>query len=256
MQIIILLEKYGNNCNRLFQSLHYHAYAIDKKHIFINFSILGLTRFDGKLFDLIDGVRNILLLILSKLFISSKNDYFAIGNKNNYIKFVKGWNFRVDYLTKKYRPILKDIYNFKSKKYIRYSNCIRKFFDNLKSQKKFIIGVHIRRGDYKNWNDGGFYFKDSVYNNLINYLKDYFATNQVETIFVVVSNEKISNRVNYDFKISGNWKEDQITLQNCDLIIGPPSTFTLWASYISKKPYIFIDENGNLNMQNQSICDG
>ena len=109
MQIIILLEKYGNNCNRLFQSLHYHAYAIHKKNIFINLSILGLTRFDGKLFNNIDYLRNFFLLIFSRLFIFSKNGNFTIGNKNNYIKFVKGWDFRVESLTKKYYPILKAV---------------------------------------------------------------------------------------------------------------------------------------------------
>ena len=30
MKIIILIEKYGGFCNRLFQSLHYHAYSMDK----------------------------------------------------------------------------------------------------------------------------------------------------------------------------------------------------------------------------------
>ena len=34
MKIIILIEKYGNHCNRLFQSLHFHSLAIEKKKIY------------------------------------------------------------------------------------------------------------------------------------------------------------------------------------------------------------------------------
>ena len=56
----------------------------------------------------------------------------------------------------------------------------------------------------------------------------------------MVSDEKLSSKDYFDYHSEGSWKEDQITLQCCDLIIGPPSTFTMWASYISKIPLIKI----------------
>ena len=36
MKIIIVLEKYGGFANRLFQSLHFHAFAIENKILFFN----------------------------------------------------------------------------------------------------------------------------------------------------------------------------------------------------------------------------
>ena len=81
MKIIVVLEKYGGYCNRFFQSLHYHAYAIENDIIFFNFSMVGLLRFDNSLFYFLDKINNFFLSILSKLVKSllGKNDICFYG---------------------------------------------------------------------------------------------------------------------------------------------------------------------------------
>ena len=69
MKIVILLEKYGDHCNRLFQSLHYHAYCIENDYVFINLTLLNLLRFDNKVISILDKIINLFLATLYKLFL-------------------------------------------------------------------------------------------------------------------------------------------------------------------------------------------
>jgi len=46
-----------------------------------------------------------------------------------------------------------------------------------------------------------------------------------------------------DLIISQNpWYIDQHLMTRCDYLIGPPSTFTLWASYVGKVPFFQIEK--------------
>ena len=159
-------------------------------------------------------------------------------------------------MTKKYHNKLKFIYKFKNNSCSNYSNLLRNKFDKLKSKGKFLVGVHIRRGDYKTWNNGKYYFDDSTYNKVILNLRDILLKQNKEPLFIIVSNEIIPEIISCDYKINGSWIDDQIALQSCNLIVGPPSTFTLWASYISRIPIVNIECNGRVFFKNKFICDG
>ena len=96
---------------------------------------------------------------------------------------------------------------------------------------------------------------DKFYNKLINELR-LNIKKIILNLFYLFSDEKISRYFNYDYFRKGSWKDDQIILQNCNLIVGPPSTFTMWASYISAIPLIQIYSEDNYNLENQTICKG
>ena len=257
MKIIILIEKYGNHCNRLFQSLHFHSLAIEKNAKFINLSLIGNLKFDNKFFLLIDFLNNSLLKIASNI--------LSIFNKNNIIVFkfkgffeiiiVRGWDFRREKLTKKYWNELIKIYRFKKKVDKKNLTLIRKL-DYNKKKGKFIVGIHIRRGDYKEWKNGIFYFDDIFYKNVIDKIRNLLIDSNKDPFIIVVSDEEISKNLSHDLKSNGSWIEDQMVLQYCDMLVGPPSTFTMWASYIAKIPLIQIDCLENLKLNNLRICNG
>ena len=249
MKIIILLEKYGGLCNRLFQSLHFHAYAIENKIVFLNPSLLGILRYDNFLFSFLDKFNNLFLKSLSILIT------FFFG-KDNYIRFVKGWNFRVTKLTSKHRKILSELYRFKR---VKLSKKVLFLINNLKIIKakgKFIVGIHIRRGDYKYWKNGKYYFSDKKYARIIQDLKKLLVSEDKDPYFLVFSNENYPPKVDYDFFSNGTAKEDLIVLQNCDLIVGPPSTFSMWASYISCKPLIILSSSQEISLNQKKINKG
>ena len=73
---------------------------------------------------------------------------------------------------------------------------------------------------------------------------------------IVVSDQKIKAGLGFDFVSNGSWIDDQIALQKCDLLIGPPSTFTMWASYLSEIPLIQLKSKNSFNIKKSKICTG
>ncbi len=258
MKIIIIIEKYGGFCNRLFQSLHYSAFSIENNIYFFNPSMLGLLRFDNKFFYFWDKVNNFFLSILSKFikYLTAKDQICFYLNEKNYIKIVNGWGFRENKLTKKYHKELKEIYTFNKKNLKRKAKLLVNYLEKLKKTGKYLIGLHIRRNDYKLWNDGKFYFSDEFYEFVVKKIRLDFVNKNKDPFIVLVSDEKISSKIGVDFISYGSWKEDQIILQSCDILIGPPSTFTMWASYISQVPLIKLTSNKMKKFSLGKVCEG
>ena len=177
-------------------------------------------------------------------------------NENNYIKIVNGWNFRENKLTKKYHKELKEIYNFKKKKETKKIKLLVNYLEKLKKGGKYLVGLHIRRNDYKLWNNGKYYFSDEFYEFVIKKIRIDFANKNKDPFIILVSDEKISPKIGVDFLSNGTWKEDQIILQSCQILIGPPSTFSMWASYISQIPLIKITSKEMKKFSKGKVCEG
>jgi hypothetical protein len=127
--------------------------------------------------------------------------------------------------------------------------------NELKENDTIIIGVHIRRGDYENWQDGKYYFDDNIYKNYICTLKKEIKHNNKKCFFIIFSNEDVLINENEYIHISTNeWYIDHFLMSKCDYLIGPPSTFILWASYIGKVKYYHIEnDSGEINLNNLAL---
>jgi len=258
MRIIILIEKYGGYCNRLFQSLHYQAFAIENDIYFLNPSMLGLLKFNNSFYYFLDKVNNFFLSFLSRAirYFFGKNEVILQINSNNYIRIVNGWDFRENQLTEKHHEKLKQIYTFKKNKISKKANLLANYLEQQKNKGKYLIGLHIRRSDYKLWNNGKYYFSDQYYEFVIRKLRTNFTKINKNPFIVVVSDEKVSSKIGFDFISNGSWKEDQIVLQNCDILVGPPSTFSMWASYISQIPLIELTSEEKKDFVKGEACKG
>ena len=120
---------------------------------------------------------------------------------------------------------------------------IQKCFSTKRDSDTLIIGVHIRRGDYKTWQDGRYYFSQGQYRDICNSLKSEFPDKKI--LFFLSSNEAIDNNIfrakdGYFTVPNTNAAKDLYALSQCDYIIGPPSTFSRWAAYSGDKPIRFI----------------
>ncbi len=257
MKIIIVLEKYGGFANRLFQSLHFHAFAIENKILFFNPSMLGLLRFDNRFFYFLDCLNNLFLKLFTKLifYFLKKHNYQISFGKKSYIRFVRGWDFRVNKLTEKYYEKLKEIYQLKKNNEDIRSHSEKNYL-KLRKNNRHLVVFHIRRGDYKKWKDGKFFFDDKFYKKAIKKLRIKLINENKNPYIIGISDEKINLNIGLDHIHQGSWKDDQILLQTCDLILGPPSTFTLWASYISRIPLIHFTSIKDINLKNKKICRG
>jgi len=108
----------------------------------------------------------------------------------------------------------------------------------IKSNK--IIGVCMRQGDYKDYNNGKYYLTDKDYLFLISKLKKLFSASF--DIFVACEENKINMNSNGFYISFGNPALNLYTLSNCDLLIGPPSTFMTWAAFLNDTPVCYIDK--------------
>jgi hypothetical protein len=75
----------------------------------------------------------------------------------------------------------------------KYYNTISSFMQNLRTQHTKLVGVHIRHGDYKVWNDGKFYYS---FQEVRAMLDEFLASQQTPQAigFIICSDEKIDHK--------------------------------------------------------------
>lgn len=119
------------------------------------------------------------------------------------------------------------------------------FHAKLVSSCDILIGVHARRGDYAVHRGGRWYYSEALYLNWIEQARAAWRSNAQQKVHVVVcSNEPgfLRAEVQADLGVSrlGSASSDQLLLSMCDVIIGPPSTFSVWAAFLTDTPLLHI----------------
>ena len=180
------------------------------------------------------------LYFAKTIYIKTDDPTFIMNNEQNLaeltskkIFFLSGWLFRTQGLLEKHRNFITSY--FKPLKTFRDS--AENIILPLKNDFKTVVGIHIRRGDYKNFLGGKYFYELATYKSVMNKIANIFGKEQ--TAFVICSNEKIDldffSGLNA-FKGPGHFVADLYTLSLCDYIAGPPSTFSMWASFYGQKP--------------------
>ncbi len=155
---------------------------------------------------------------------------------------------------------------------VKHKKCIKEFFspvheiqhrvDTYIKNKRYgelvLVGVHLRRGDYSKWADGKYYYDDITVCAIMRQMSGLLYGQKVR--FILVSNQQIDLR-NYkglDIVMGpGDTAGDLYSLAACDYIIGPPSTFTNWASFYGNVPlYIITDPKKKIKLDDLTVCSG
>ena len=122
------------------------------------------------------------------------------------------------------------------------NDIIRAMRENMKGV--CLVGVHMRRGDYKRWSNGKYYYNDAEYIKIIQRCKSIFDGS---SHFILFSDEPISNSFLDLGKITivrNNLTVDLTVMSLCNYLIGPPSTFSGWASFLGSVPIHFVEDVG------------
>ena len=110
-------------------------------------------------------------------------------------------------------------------------------------QSNLLLGVHIRRGDYRYFQGGKYYFPISFYKSFIQKINS-LSSHSIG--FLIVSDERLSidqfDGLNVYLSNSSEIV-DLIALSMCDGVIGPPSTFSYFACSILGKSNLLHLEN-------------
>lgn len=160
----------------------------------------------------------------------------------HFLGFTKGWKTRTEtrYLQQTL-PQLKHIFRPKDE----IMNKAEGMVSEMKQKSNFVVGVHIRRGDYATWNDGRFFYSLEEYHQFMLRVKQLYKDKNVS--FFISSNEDFSLDI-FEGCICRRFGKEQsgaildlYTLSLCDRIIGPFSSYSRWASFIGEVPLCFLE---------------
>jgi hypothetical protein len=247
--MVILVRSYGNHSNRLFQSLHIEAFCLENNVPFFNATMLDMAHIFKFRYNYFVAVLMLLCYYLTKwtkLFrLLSFNDSTQINwykqqllqKGRNHLVFVRGWEFRDAENIHKH-------YNYFKNKYdvAKINNDYSRIIDIIK-RYDLVLGVHVRRGDYKVWLDGKYFYSDSTYSWFANRFIELHKNNKVLIVFF--SNDILEAKnfdICSDVIISYNpYYIDYKIMGQCHYLIGPPSTFVSWAALIYQVPFLHVE---------------
>lgn len=256
--MVILYEPFGGLSNNLFQHIHFNSFCQENGIPFVNYFLesgeesgarhaMG-TKLKFRYRKLLTALGFVKLLD----FKSDADDHSAYEHimRSGKTVFVKGWGYRNKPLTQAHRDFYRNSF---------YKSIGLDDRDYLSGSKPN-IAVHIRRGDYKTWENGKYYFDDSVY---IAIIKQALAFVGKDCRILVFSNDPQLDRELYkrtfnDLFVSRlDERSDHYLMSRCQYIIGPPSSFSMWASYIGNTKFCHIRNAGDLITESSfSVCEG
>ena len=248
----IIWDKPGQTCNRLWSYLDTIGWAIRTRN---RVYVLFWDR-DIKHFDHLRNNPYIKFPLYNKTLIKWLGDakyqklltwVFANRFLNRFYarttskKFIYSWQHRAD---KEYFPyVMDEIRNiYAPNRYV--IDEVRPVMDRYKREGYFIIGVHIRRGDYKTFEGGRYYFELDEYRQHMQTLCEVYKDKKI--CFAISTNEKIAPTFFEGMEICKTTNttaiHDLYMLTQCDRIVGPLSTFSRWASFYGEVPLCFISK--------------
>lgn len=169
---------------------------------------------------------------------SDPNSYYIMEEEKNFhekekLLILQGWRFRSPKCVVKYANIIRPFFELKP----FWKNKVNDLIAGCRKDCDVLIGVHVRRGDYKTFMNGIYFFDDETYRNYMQQVAKLFPGKKVA--FLICSNEKVHIKAPEGCSITypqGHFIQDLYSLAESDYIIGPPSTFSQWASYYGNKP--------------------
>lgn len=227
LEMIIVNSRAGQRSNRLVTIAHAMATAIERRES------LRLTAFDAFKNDyhmdvqwdgrVITGDSKFWEMV--RLVIAAFKRFGWKGLLKG--RIVSDWSYRDGKALEKHEDLIRAFFQ------PRNIQKVVTDVDNLKKDGETLVGVHVRRGDYKDFEGGRYYYEDDVYE---------CNKNAVRTEL-----ENKGYKVRFLMFPRGAAVEDQWMMAQCDYLMGPPSTFTMWASFMGKVPLgIIKDRNHTL----------
>ena len=257
-------------CNNLLQYAHVYAWGREhgRKVISMRFSYkyqyfhichTSLTGFGWYLFAKYMAA---LKLLPTASFKHSDCDREALERKMLRHKHivVSGWNVRFYDLFLKYRKEICELFTLDE----QYTAPVKARMASpsvmsSEVETSLALGVHIRRGDYAQWQNGQYYFDDAVYAAHINRFAELHPDKTIH-VFLSTNDSQVSAEayqqacpkvVIHHFK--GSAPEDLFMLSECDYLIGPPSTFSLVAAMYRDIPLYRMDVADEQQMTPESF---
>lgn len=169
---------------------------------------------------------------ISVLYLDWK-DHYDLDNdsalKRTGLHLIRGWEFEAEKLLQSHKEQIK--------MFFRPEAGLQSAINHFKVDRSgILVGVHIRQGDYRKFEGGRYYYEAEQYAGWMQSLKKKYPSVH---FLICTNNHEISQS---DFKgldvtfAPGHELIDLYLLSTCAYIMGPPSTYSLWASYYGSVP--------------------
>ena len=151
---------------------------------------------------------------------------------------LQGWLFRSPELVQEHRSKIVNFFRLSEED----QQPIERIIQRARQDCDVLVGVHIRRGDYANFQSGRFFYDDETYARWMRSVADQLSGTRVA--FMVCTNEPLDRNAFAGLQVvsgPGTAIHDLYALAETDWMMGPPSTFTAWAEFISNRPRIELE---------------
>jgi len=161
------------------------------------------------------------------------SEEFRILSRGRGYLFLRGWKFRAHEALEKQHSLVRQVF-------CPVQSIQKEISDVVSSARAGVdrlIGVHVRQGDYRKWLDGKYFFENAVYMEWMRQAANLWPDEKVG--FLLCTNGAWeADRMDDSpvFRGPGSAVGDLYALAECDGIMGPPSSFSLWASYYNRVP--------------------
>ncbi|WP_372898676.1 hypothetical protein [Stieleria sp.] len=164
-----------------------------------------------------------------------EGDQFRSAVESGRTLLLQGWLFRSPRLLQNHWSHIRDFFAVSADD----QNAIGSTMQQARRASDVVVGVHIRRGDYAEFQGGRYYFDDRLYANWMRSVCDQLPGCTVQ--FLVCSHERLNPQHFARLNITpgpGTALRDMYALAETDWMMGPPSTFTAWAAFVGRKPRV------------------
>jgi len=128
----------------------------------------------------------------------------------------------------------------------------------MRARFDFLVGVHIRQGDYRFYQNGRFFYNFEQYAHWMRQIQERYA-DRGRVGFLICSDEQFTLHPFRDLNVMPAWDfeearplRDNAALARCDLLVAPPSTFALWAAFSGSIPMLVIAD-ASVSLRHQPV---
>lgn len=150
---------------------------------------------------------------------------------------LSGWLFRSQSLLQKHAEAVRDYFQIIPE----HQQNIDQVIQQARQDGDKLVGIHIRHGDYAKWRNGKYFYTIDQYRQAMHRIAHQLGPRRVS--FFVCSNVKLGKEDFSGLKVhfgTGQQLEDMYAFAKTDWLVGPPSTYTGWASFYGDVPLTYM----------------
>ncbi|TWT53732.1 Glycosyl transferase family 11 [Rubripirellula amarantea] len=161
------------------------------------------------------------------------SDSFAAMAQSKRPTLVAGWRFLAGPWLTKHADIIRKHFRITPP----HESNVESLMAGIRRNSQTVIGIHIRQGDYATFRDGMYYYSVADYVAAMRRVQNELRGQAVS--FLVCGNSDLHRNDFSGLDVhfgTGHMVEDMYAFAKCDQLIGPPSSFTGWASFYGDVP--------------------